>query len=129
MKKKVAFHTLGCKLNYSETSTIAREFSKNGYERVDFDSYNADYYVINTCTVTENANKECKRLIRKIKRKNKNSYVLITGCYAQLKPAEIMEIPGVNSVVSNSNKNYIFNIVKNKKDNFLCHSEIDSNNF
>ena len=127
--KKVAFHTLGCKLNFSETSTIAREFSKNGYERVSFDSYKADYYVINTCTVTENANKECRKLIRKIKRKNKKSYVLVTGCYAQLKPTEIMGMPGVNSVVSNSNKNHIFDIISNEKENFLCHSEIDSNMF
>ena len=129
MNNKVSFYTLGCKLNFSETSTIAREFLINGYKKVSFDSYEADYYVINTCTVTENANKECRKLINKIKKNNNKSYILVTGCYAQLKPNEILEIQGVNAVVSNSNKNKIFDILNDKKDNFLCHSEIDSNNF
>ena len=75
MNNKVAFYTLGCKLNFSETSTIAREFHENGYQKVDFNSNEADYYVINTCSVTENANKECRRIVKKIKNKNKNSYI------------------------------------------------------
>ena len=129
MNKKVAFYTLGCKLNFSETSTIAREFHSNGYEKVNFNSNLANYYVINTCSVTENANKECRRIVKRIKRNNKNAYILITGCYAQLKPNEIMDIPGVNVVVSNSYKDNILNIINQNRDQLLCHSEIDSDVF
>ena len=91
MKKTVAFHTLGCKLNYSETSTLSRNFISNGYQKVKFNSH-ADYYIINTCSVTENANKECRRIISKLKSNNKDSYIVVTGCYAQLKPEEIKNI-------------------------------------
>ncbi len=129
MNNKVAFYTLGCKLNFSETSTIAREFYENGYQKVDFNSSQADYYVINTCSVTENANKECRKIVRKIKNKNKNSYILITGCYAQLKPEEVKDIPGVNAVVSNANKSSIFSIINKNQDQLICHSEIESDNF
>ena len=129
MNNKVAFYTLGCKLNFSETSTIAREFYENGYQKVDFNSSQADYYVINTCSVTENANKECRKIVRKIKNKNKNSYILITGCYAQLKPEEVKDIPGVNAVVSNANKSSIFGIINKNQDQLICHSEIESDNF
>ena len=129
MNNKVAFYTLGCKLNFSETSTIAREFYENGYQKVDFNSNQADYYVINTCSVTENANKECRKIVRKIKNKNKNSYILITGCYAQLKPEEVKDIPGVNAVVSNANKSSIFGIINKNQDQLICHSEIESDNF
>ena len=129
MNKKVAFYTLGCKLNFSETSTIAREFYNKGYKKVDFNSHAANYYVINTCSVTENANKECNRIVKRIKKNNPNAYVVITGCYAQLKPHEIMDISGVDAVVSNSNKNNIFDIIHQRKDRFLCHSEIDSDTF
>ena len=82
MNKKVAFYTLGCKLNFSETSTIGRQLSMVGFEKTNFNK-KADLYVINTCSVTENANRECRRIIRKAKRISPNSKVIITGCYAQ----------------------------------------------
>jgi threonylcarbamoyladenosine tRNA methylthiotransferase MtaB len=104
--KTVAFHTLGCKLNFSETSSISRLLEKEGFEKKPFDSP-ADIYVINTCSVTENANKECRYLVRQIQRKSPESFVVITGCYAQLKPKEIAEIPGVDLVLGAAEK---FNI-------------------
>lgn len=105
--KTVAFHTLGCKLNFSETSSISRLLEKEGFEKKPFDS-RADIYVINTCSVTENADKECRYLVRQIQRKSPESFVVITGCYAQLKPNEIAEIPGVDLVLGAAEK---FNIV------------------
>ncbi|MAV59189.1 MAG: hypothetical protein CMG07_04470 [Candidatus Marinimicrobia bacterium] len=111
MNNKVAFYTLGCKLNFSETSTIAREFIENGYQKVSFED-NANFYVLNTCTVTENANKECRKIINKIRKKNSNAHILVTGCYAQLKPKEILSIPGVNPYrcpsLYVSNKTFLF---------------------
>ena len=104
--KTVAFHTLGCKLNFSETSSISRLMEKEGFEKKPFDSL-ADIYVINTCSVTENADKECRYLVRQIQRKSPESFVVITGCYAQLKPREIAEIPGVDLVLGAAEK---FNI-------------------
>jgi threonylcarbamoyladenosine tRNA methylthiotransferase MtaB len=104
--KTVAFHTLGCKLNFSETSSISRLMEKEGFEKKPFDS-RADIYVINTCSVTENADKECRYLVRQIQRKSPESFVVITGCYAQLKPKEIAEIPGVDLVLGAAEK---FNI-------------------
>jgi threonylcarbamoyladenosine tRNA methylthiotransferase MtaB len=101
--KSIAFHTLGCKLNYSETSTISRMMEKEGYEKKDFDE-KADVYVINTCSVTENADKECRQLVRRIQRKAPESLVVITGCYAQLKPKEIAAIPGVDLVLGAAEK-------------------------
>ena len=101
--KKVAFHTLGCKLNFSETSTIARTFTGNGFELTDFSS-KADFYVINTCSVTENADKKCQDLIRKIKRKSPDSEITVVGCFAQLKPKEIIDIKGVDKVIGAKNK-------------------------
>ena len=101
--KSIAFHTLGCKLNYSETSTISRLMEKEGYLKKDFDD-KADVYVINTCSVTENADKECRQLVRRIQRKAPESLVVITGCYAQLKPKEIAEIPGVDLVLGAAEK-------------------------
>jgi threonylcarbamoyladenosine tRNA methylthiotransferase MtaB len=101
--KTVAFHTLGCKLNFSETSSISRLMEKEGFEKKSFDSL-ADIYVINTCSVTENANKECRYLVRQIQRKSPESFVVITGCYAQLKPKEIAEIPGVDLVLGAAEK-------------------------
>ena len=101
--KTVAFHTLGCKLNFSETSSISRQMEKEGFEKRSFDSI-ADIYVINTCSVTENADKECRYLVRQIQRKSPESFVVITGCYAQLKPKEIAEIPGVDLVLGASEK-------------------------
>ncbi len=107
-KQSVAFHTLGCKLNFSETSTIARMMEKEGYEKRDFTDL-ADVYVINTCSVTDNADKECRQLVRRIQRKSPESFVVITGCYAQLKPQEIASIQGVDLVLGAAEK---FNIAK-----------------
>ncbi len=107
-KRSVAFHTLGCKLNFSETSTLSRLMEQEGFEKKDFDS-NADVYVINTCSVTDNADKECRQIVRRIQRKSPESFVVITGCYAQLKPTEIASIPGVDLVLGASEK---FNIIK-----------------
>ena len=104
--KTVAFHTLGCKLNFSETSSLSRLMEKEGFEKKSFESQ-ADIYVINICSVTENADKECRYLVRQIQRKSPESFVVITGCYAQLKPREIAEIPGVDLVLGASEK---FNI-------------------
>lgn len=101
--KTVAFHTLGCKLNYSETSSLSRLLENEGFEKREFDEP-ADVYVINTCSVTENADKECRYLVRKIQRQAPSSMVVITGCYAQLKPAEIAAIPGVDLVLGAAEK-------------------------
>ena len=106
--KKVAFHTLGCKLNFSETSSISRNFITHGYEKVGIREF-ADIYVINTCSVTENANKETRKLIRRSKRINTNAIIVVTGCYAQLKPDELMNVDGVNMVVGAEEK---FNLLK-----------------
>jgi len=101
--KSVAFHTLGCKLNFSETSTLSRMLEQEGFEKRAFDDP-ADVYVINTCSVTENADKECRQLVRRIQRRSPESLVVITGCYAQLKPKEIAEIPGVDLVLGAAEK-------------------------
>ena len=106
-QRTVAFHTLGCKLNFSETSTLSRLLEQEGFEKRQFDDH-ADVYVINTCSVTDNADKECRHLVRRIQRKAPDSFVIITGCYAQLKPAEIAAIPGVDLVLGAAEK---FNIV------------------
>jgi len=107
-KRSVAFHTLGCKLNFSETSTLSRLMEQEGFEKKDFDAQ-ADVYVINTCSVTDNADKECRQIVRRLQRKSPESFVVITGCYAQLKPTEIASIPGVDLVLGASEK---FNIIK-----------------
>ena len=107
MKTKVAFHTLGCKLNFSETSTIARKFTANNYERVGFDSY-ADLYVINTCSVTENADKQFKTYVRQALKQNPEAFVAAIGCYAQLKPEELAAVDGVDLVLGATEK---FNIL------------------
>jgi len=101
--KKVAFYTLGCKLNYSETSTISRMFESKGYQKVDFDA-TPDIFIINTCSVTENADKKCKKIVKEAKKISPNSYVTIIGCYAQLKPQEIAEIQGVDAVLGAAEK-------------------------
>ena len=106
--RTVAFHTLGCKLNFSETSSLSRILELEGFEKKGFDEI-ADVYVINTCSVTDNADKECRQLVRRIQRKTPESLVVITGCYAQLKPKEISEIPGVDLVLGAAEK---FNIAK-----------------
>lgn len=101
--KKVAFYTLGCKLNYSETSTIGRMFESKGYQKVDF-SETPDIFIINTCSVTENADKKCKKIVKEAKKISPSSYVAIIGCYAQLKPTEISEIEGVDAVLGAAEK-------------------------
>lgn len=106
--KTVAFHTLGCKLNFSETSSLSRLLENEGFEKKEFTDL-ADVYVINTCSVTDNADKECRQLVRRIQRKAPESFVVITGCYAQLKPKEISAIPGVDLVLGAAEK---FNIAK-----------------
>ncbi|MFT4739414.1 MAG: threonylcarbamoyladenosine tRNA methylthiotransferase MtaB [Marivirga sp.] len=103
MNKKVAFYTLGCKLNFSETSSIARMFENRGYEKVAFQD-KPDIFVINTCSVTENADKKCKKIVREAKKINPDSFVTIIGCYAQLKPKEISEIKGVDAVLGAAEK-------------------------
>lgn len=101
--KKVSLYTLGCKLNFSETSSIARMFEEEGFARVEFDE-NPDVYVINTCSVTENADKKCKQLVNKALKVNPNAFIAIIGCYAQLKPEEIAKIYGVDMVLGASEK-------------------------
>ena len=101
--KKVAFYTLGCKLNYSETSTISRQFEAKGYKKVDFTD-TPDIYIINTCSVTEHADKKCRKVVREARQHSPDAYVAIIGCYAQLKPKEISEIPGVDAVLGASEK-------------------------
>ena len=103
MSKKVAFYTLGCKLNYSETSTIARSFSSEGFDRVDF-SEKADIYVINTCSVTENADKKFKTIVKQAQAINADAFVVAVGCYAQLKPQELADVEGVDLVLGATEK-------------------------
>jgi threonylcarbamoyladenosine tRNA methylthiotransferase MtaB len=101
--KKVAFYTLGCKLNYSETSTISRKFEESGYQKVEF-TETPDIFIINTCSVTENADKKCHKVVREARAISPDAYVAIIGCYAQLKPKEISEIPGVDAVLGAAEK-------------------------
>ena len=101
--KRIAFHTMGCKLNLSETGTISREFIQHGFQKVSYKE-KADIYVLNTCSVTENANKEARKLIRQAKRRNPDSSIAIIGCYAQLKPNEISKIKGVDLVLGAKEK-------------------------
>ena len=106
--KRVAFHTLGCKLNFSETATISREFLRYGFEKVDYKD-KADIYVLNTCSVTENADKEARRLIRQAKRRNPESAIAVIGCYAQLKPNDIAAIDDVDLVLGAEEKFNLLN--------------------
>ncbi len=112
MQKSIALHTLGCKLNFSETTAIGRLLENDGFVKKKFDEV-ADVYVINTCSVTDNADKECRQIVRKIQRQAPEALVVITGCYAQLKPKEIAEIPGVNLVLGAAEK---FNIAQHLKE-------------
>jgi len=118
MDKKVAFYTLGCKLNYSETSSIGRLFNNAGFSTVDFTD-TPDVFVINTCSVTENADKKCKKVVKEALKISPNAYVTIVGCYAQLKPKEIAEIHGVDMVLGAAEKfqivDYITDLTKNPK--------------
>ena len=106
--KRIAFHTLGCKLNFSETATISRDFICRGFETVDY-SDKADIYVLNTCSVTENANKEARKLIRQAKRRNPDSSVAVIGCYAQLKPNDIAAMTDVDMVLGAEEKFNLLN--------------------
>jgi threonylcarbamoyladenosine tRNA methylthiotransferase MtaB len=114
--KKVAFYTLGCKLNFSETSTIARNFTEEGFQRVDFDQ-KADIYVINTCSVTENADKRFKSIVRNAQKTNPDAFVAAIGCYAQLKPEELADVNGVDLVLGATEKfkitHYLNDLTKN----------------
>ncbi len=115
--KKVAFYTLGCKLNFSETSGIAQNFEKGGFAKVDFEE-RPDVFVINTCSVTDNADKKCRNIVRKAKKINPKAYVAVIGCYAQLKPKEISEIKGVNLVLGANEKfNILEHVEKLEKEN------------
>ncbi|WP_089260106.1 tRNA (N(6)-L-threonylcarbamoyladenosine(37)-C(2))-methylthiotransferase MtaB [Maribacter sedimenticola] len=123
MKKKVAFYTLGCKLNFSETSTIARNFTDEGFERVDF-TERADMYVINTCSVTDNADKKFKTIVKQAQKNNEDAFIAAVGCYAQLKPEELADVDGVDLVLGATEKfkitDYINDLTKND------HGEIHS---
>lgn len=101
--RKVAFYTLGCKLNFSETSSISRLFEQKGYRKVEFEDQ-PDIYIINTCSVTENADKKCRKIVREAQKINPHAFVAIIGCYAQLKPTEIADIPGVDAVLGAAEK-------------------------
>lgn len=128
---RVAYYTLGCKLNFSETSAIARSLDNNGYQRVDFEEV-ADYYIVNTCSVTENADKKCRALVRQIKRRAENAKIAVIGCYAQLKPQEIAAIKGVDLVLGANEK---FNLhehldkLENQEESLVLASEIKQVDF
>ena len=107
MKRRVSFHTLGCKLNFSESSTLARQFEQGGFERVGSNEP-ADICVINSCSVTEHADKKCRNIIRRLHRKNPDAIIAVTGCYAQLKPYEIANIEGVDIVLGNNDKGDLY---------------------
>lgn len=128
--KTVAFHTLGCKLNFAETSSLSRLLEHEGFQKKEFDD-KADVYVINTCSVTDSADKECRQIVRRIQRNAPGSFVVVTGCYAQLKPKEIAAIPGVDLVLGAAEK---FNIVHHIRElskndaTKICSCDIDDVN-
>ncbi|MHB1688105.1 MAG: tRNA (N(6)-L-threonylcarbamoyladenosine(37)-C(2))-methylthiotransferase MtaB [Ignavibacteriaceae bacterium] len=120
MASKVALQTLGCKLNFSETSTIGNQFINFGFEVVEFKE-KADVYVFNTCSVTENAERECRQLVRRALRQNPDAFVIVTGCYAQLRPEEISRIDGVDVVLGSKEKLKLFSLIDNfEKKNIAC---------
>ena len=117
---KVALHTLGCKLNFAETSTIGNQFLSRGFQVVDFKE-TADVYVFNTCTVTENAEKECRQLVRRVLRQNPDACIVVTGCYAQLRPEEISAIEGVDAVLGTREKFRLFEVLNDfEKKELAC---------
>ena len=132
MNKKVALHTLGCKLNFSETAAIGKQFTTRGFSVVDF-SDQADVYVLNTCSVTDNAEKECRQVIRRVLKQNHNAFVIVTGCYAQLRPDEIAKIDGVDAVLGSNEKFDLFSYLDDfEKKDLACiytssKSELDNN--
>ncbi|HMU43856.1 MAG TPA: tRNA (N(6)-L-threonylcarbamoyladenosine(37)-C(2))-methylthiotransferase MtaB [Ignavibacteriaceae bacterium] len=120
MKNRVALHTLGCKLNYAETSSIGSQFFSHDFEIVKFDE-KPDIFVFNTCTVTENAEKECRQLVRRALRINPEAFIIVTGCYAQLRPEEISKISGVDVVLGSNEKFKLFSLIENfEKNNLAC---------
>ncbi|MEN9967874.1 MAG: hypothetical protein RIR94_36 [Bacteroidota bacterium] len=121
--ERVAFYTLGCKLNFSETSTIARLFEDGGFAKVDFED-KPDVFVINTCSVTENADKKCKQLVKRAKKISPESMVIILGCYAQLKPEEISQIPGVDLVLGANEKFNVLAHLEKKSEVKVVHDNI-----
>jgi len=123
--ERVAFYTLGCKLNFSETSTIARLFEDGGFAKVDFEDH-PDIFVINTCSVTENADKKCKQLVKRAKKISPDSMVIILGCYAQLKPEEISRIPGVDLVLGANEKFNVLEHLEQKRIETLTQIEDDA---
>ena len=129
--KKVAFYTLGCKLNFSETSTIARDFQTEGFERVEFDQI-ADIYVINTCSVTDNADKRFKTIVKSALKQNENAFLIAIGCYAQLKPEELANTEGVDLVLGATEKFKVLDYIEDLSKNEIgeVHScEIDEADF
>tara|TARA_A100000164_G_scaffold341945_1_gene339101 strand:- start:10211 stop:11497 length:1287 start_codon:yes stop_codon:yes gene_type:complete len=123
--KTAALHTLGCKVNFTETSMIAKQFQEDGLSLVSIDQF-ADIYVVNTCSVTENANIKCNRLVKKLKRINPNAFIVITGCYAQLKSDELSKNNDINLVVGSENKLNIPEIIKKEMNSKLVTSKFDS---
>ena len=126
--KTVAFHTLGCKLNFSETSAISRLLEAEGFEKKDFTD-KADVYVINTCSVTDNADKECRQIIRSILRNNPETYVIVTGCYAQLQPGEIAGIEGVDLILGSKEKLRLFEYLEDVENPSCIFKEPESKIF
>ncbi len=131
-QRTAAFHTLGCKLNFAETSTIARQLTEAGYEKVSFDE-NANVYVINTCSVTENADRECKLHVKRAMKANPDGLVVIVGCYAQLKPEEISQIEGVDLVLGAKEKfnilSYLDDLEKSENEGIVHSCEIEETDF
>ncbi|MBH19812.1 MAG: tRNA (N(6)-L-threonylcarbamoyladenosine(37)-C(2))-methylthiotransferase MtaB, partial [Crocinitomicaceae bacterium] len=124
--KTASFYTLGCKLNFSETSTISRDLEEEGYAKVDFEK-GADIYVINTCSVTDQADKKCRNIVRKALKYNPFAFIIVIGCYAQLKPKEISKIKGVDLVLGAQEKFNIKNFLQNtlkKEDTVLLNEHI-----
>lgn len=120
MKNKVTFHTAGCKLNYSETSAIGDRFKERGFQLVDFNE-KPDVFVLNTCSVTEAAERECRQIIRRVLRKNPEAFIIVTGCYAQLRPDEIAGIEGVDAILGSAEKFKLFTILENfNKQKLAC---------
>jgi threonylcarbamoyladenosine tRNA methylthiotransferase MtaB len=128
MKKRVALHTLGCKLNYSETSSIGDQFLKKNFEVVDFQN-KSDVFVLNTCSVTDSAEKECRQIIRRVLRQNPETFIIVTGCYAQLRPDEIAKIDGVDAVLGSNEKFKLFSLIENfNKRDLTCISVTPTEN-
>ena len=120
MQKTVSLHTLGCKLNYSETSTLTGQFHDRGFNVKEYGE-DSDVFVLNTCTVTENADKECRQIVRSVLSKNPSTYVIVTGCYAQLQPHELAAIHGVDLVLGTHEKFKLFDYIDNfEKKSYSC---------